>query len=352
MSRRNVPARSRRCLSLLLAIAALWSVPMTAARADSSQTFKDWAVACDNTRHCEAVGFQAIDNDPAVSLWLSRDAGPGTPVVAKLSVQLEGGGDVKAPLRLVAGKAAPIDVRDGQPIAGDAFARLLPALLDAETAQVTAGKERFTLSLGGLKAALLKMDDVQGRLGTPGALLRKGARAESTVPPALPAPRLQAAAPVANRPGDAALLRTLLKKIAPDCGAGEGDTYKPSVDNTSLHRVSATQVILVSQCQDGYNAEDDVFVADDKTPYAVRAADFTQRGPNANGDEGAGLANARFDGQTLTTMAKGRGIADCGSMASWVWNGKAFVLAAASEEPLCRGFAAADVALRTFTTAR
>ncbi|STW09638.1 Protein of uncharacterised function (DUF1176) [Klebsiella grimontii] len=45
------------------------------------------------------------------------------------------------------------------------------------------------LSGEGAYAVLLKMDDVQGRIGTPGALTKKGDRPENSVRAAIP-PRL------------------------------------------------------------------------------------------------------------------------------------------------------------------
>ena len=40
----------------------------------------------------------------------------------------------------------------------------------------------------GASAVLLKMDEYQGRIGTPGALVRKGTKAEAAVPMPTPVP--------------------------------------------------------------------------------------------------------------------------------------------------------------------
>ena len=54
-------------------------------QAQQQFAFKDWVVGCDNTRHCDAVGYQAEEQEPAVSLWLGRDGGGNAPLQAKLS---------------------------------------------------------------------------------------------------------------------------------------------------------------------------------------------------------------------------------------------------------------------------
>jgi len=56
----------------------------TAAQAQTHE-FGDWTIACDNTRHCEALGYQSMESgSAAVVLWLSRDAGPNAPVSIQL----------------------------------------------------------------------------------------------------------------------------------------------------------------------------------------------------------------------------------------------------------------------------
>jgi hypothetical protein len=45
---------------------------------------------------------------------------------------------------------------------------------------------------------------------------------------------------------------------------------------------------------------------------------------------------------TLSLAAKGRGLADCGMSASWIWNGNTFDLSALSLQQACGGVAAGD----------
>lgn len=69
------------------------------------------------------------------------------------------------------------------------------------------------MSLNGASAALLRMDDIQGRKGTAGALVRKGRKSESSVLRALPVPVLRAAKLDRARPKDQRLLAAILKSL-------------------------------------------------------------------------------------------------------------------------------------------
>ncbi|MBK9186856.1 MAG: DUF1176 domain-containing protein [Moraxellaceae bacterium] len=65
---------------------------------------------------------------------------------------------------------------------------LLAALRRDSTIEWLAGKDTWILSDKGASAVLLKMDEFQGRLGTKGALVKKGNLDESNVLPPLPMP--------------------------------------------------------------------------------------------------------------------------------------------------------------------
>jgi hypothetical protein len=49
--------------------------------------------------------------------------------------------------------------------------------------------------------------------------------------------------------------------------------------------------------------------------------------------------NVEYDPKTrtLTSFAKARGLGDCGSNQTWVWDGQAFQLLSETDMPQCRG---------------
>jgi hypothetical protein len=169
------------CIAAALSLAALCA---SAAGKDAMAfSHNDWEMACDNTRTCRAAGYQS-DSGPSdpVSMLITRAAGPGTAVEVKL--QVGGEGEVKGPLRLKIGKASVAGLQGDTPsLDSNQVRAVLPELLKGDEAIVTAAGRTWTLSLAGLNAVLLKMDEVQGRVGTPGALVRRGVKPESSVLP-------------------------------------------------------------------------------------------------------------------------------------------------------------------------
>ena len=335
-----------RTISLLaLATAAAIAAPQAQA---ALFTFKDWAVACDNTRGCEAAGFRAEGSDSRpVMLWIAREAGPGTPVRGRLKVETPDGART-GPFRLVIDGRTHIDA----PLDGDldaaAFQRALPRLLERDKVEVDYQGQRFTLSLNGLKAVLLKMDDLQGRVGTVGALVRPGRKSERGVPPALPAFVPRPAPNFALKSTDDALLKLVVPALAGDCDIALSDGATGT--DMSVHRVSDNQVIVLRECRRG--AVESLYagwLVDDKPPYAARRLDFPQAdGSTLPLEPGAQWQNG---GGTLRSISKGGANNDCGGDAFWTWNGRTLELYNAHEEPLCRGMQGGGMTLRTFAYA-
>ena len=297
-------------------------------------TIKDWEVACDNTRACEAVGYQADEGDSApVALWLGRAAGPAGAVAAKLSV-INQDETAVGPLTLRVGKLALPGLTSEGELKPAQIAQLLPALRDAGHADVTDGKTKWRLSLAGLKAALLKMDDLQGRVGTVTALVKPGTKPASAVLPPLPAPVLRGLPPVAERKQDAALLPVIAQKL-PKGGCDEQpDLIGGGESQSGIYRLSASKVLLLIECGRGaYQSSFAVWTADDKAPYAAQRVKLT----DADGAPDNELLNASFDKGELGSFGKGRGLGDCNVQASWLWTADGFKLSSASSARLCRG---------------
>ena len=304
-------------------------------------TYKDWAVACDNTRHCEAVAYQSEDSESEpVVLWLSRDAGPDAPVRVQVDV-----GDSVDPgqLTLRMGSTTLKGIALGEDLSPAHTKQLLAYLQTRQTLTLAHGSQRWELSLAGSNAALLKMDDVQGRVGTPGALVRKGKKPESSALPPLPVPKVRAAALPGTSQADEALLQPILKSIKErDCWDDLPDDSDPE---TSITRVSTTQVLVMRECGRGaYQSGRGLWLAKTKPPYAAKRLEV----PMPGGEPSDYVMNANFEEGRLTSYAKGRGVNDCGASYEWVWTAKGFALTGASIAPLCRGMAAGGYSLRTY----
>lgn len=140
----------------------------------------DRELACDNTRTCRAAGYQTVSDaedesgkDLAVSVLLTRKAGPGRPVEGELHIGHYGEDDAAG--RTPPGRSLTMRL-DGKPAGQVALARgkWIAALAPAQTAALLAalprrsriewtdGKRRWRLSDKGAAAILLKTDEYQG----------------------------------------------------------------------------------------------------------------------------------------------------------------------------------------------
>lgn len=307
-------------------------------------THNDWTLACDNTRTCRAAGYQneAMPDSLPVSVLLTRAGGPDQPVTAELMLgQYE---EITLPALLNL-RIDGVDQGRVDYAAEEGTARFSPrqvaALLTALRGRgriVFTGNDgtQWTLSGGGASAVLLKMDEFQGRVDTPGALMRKGTRAESSVLPALPVPVVVLDTLSAPRPSDAALgsssaLRAALVAAtsADDCEGIQPDqtvTADEPAPPLNVRRLSADKLLVSTVCWRGaYNEGSGYWVVNDRAPYAPTLV------TNLGNDD---------DGRTISGAHKGRGLGDCWSTNSWGWDGRRFVATAVSTSGMCRLVAA------------
>ena len=305
------------------------------------RTFKDFVVGCDNSGSCTAIGVPAQGENDLV-LVLRRDAGPSA--TARLRIT------AFAPLRAidlhVGGRTSPIgklawqagdDGIGGVLILTDAddIARFVAAARDAATISAGPGVDAPRVSLAGLSASLLFIDEAQGRLDTTTALLKAGSRPAASVPAAPAPPTLPPAyAPVPADLDDAAGDRLAanvrrqqahsLRQAGCDAGDGIGDQDRAIA-------LTASEALVFLTCHGGaYQSESLVF----RTPRGGNAAASRVRLPAlpfAAGNDGKPfdtLVGADYDPATATlaSLDRARGPGDCGESATWRFDGTAFQL--------------------------
>ncbi|MBT0570365.1 DUF1176 domain-containing protein [Curvibacter sp. CHRR-16] len=338
-------------LRIALLLCVLWNLPSNcAAEPQPGPGFDkdDWELACDNTGTCRAAGYQTEypedDNNesPPASLLLTRAAGPGTAVEARVRLELPDDGLLGKDVRMrLNGKdlgAVPFDAKaESAALLPRQTTALLAALARKARIEFVSGKTVWRVSDNGSAAVLLKMDDVQGRVGTPGALVRKGQRPETEVPAAKPTPRLVVPPLAPARASDSKLAPRLLPvlrawlKANPDtnCDRLSDQLNERSPQDgppeLSITRLDSHRLLVSTECWlAAYNAGNGYWVMEDKPPYA---ATFVT-------DEGSDDQNGEIMG-----YQKGRGIGDCFSRSAWSWDGKQFVQTLASTTGMCRGMA-------------
>lgn len=323
--------------SLLLAPAAHAAGAGTPPTPGIEFVHHDWMLACDNTGTCRAAGYAPENADSLMALMLERDGGPGTAVKARLRVGEDG--ESAAPegsLRLLlndrdlgrvedTGADQQVTLRPAQ------VAALLAALPGQARIEVIDHRgTRWPISDRGAAAVLLKMDEAQGRVGTPGALVRRGKRAEASVPPARAMQVIVRGAVAARRASDAALGSSEALRAALIATLGNSDDCPRLVEYTGtpemvIERLDDQHVLVQALCQMGaYNYSNGFWIARDRAPFAAQTVTL----------EAEGFSR---DERTLFARYKGRGIGDCVSGADWTWDGHRFVASSAFSTGLCRG---------------
>lgn len=311
---------------------------------DNSVSFAhhDWELACDNTRTCRAVGYQADDNlDHALALLLTRKAGAKQAVTAELML-----GDIvddanKANIlsvdMLVNGKnLGKVLLNKGDlsgTLSGAQVAALLATVKQKAIIQFVAKQHTWQLSDAGMAATLLKMDEAQGRINTSGALVKKGNVNEARVLPALPKPVIYAVKPLDAKISLSAQalkqlqtsLLTTLNKDDDDCPMLSEPTDEYT-QPTEVVRLNAQKLLVSAQCWRGaYNTGIGYWVINSNAPYNPVLV------TTSASDYGNGVISA---------AQKGRGVGDCWSADSWVWNGRQFVQSESLTTGMCKGVAA------------
>jgi hypothetical protein len=313
---------------------ALLSTSAMAEESGVSFSHKNWEVVCDNTLTCRAAGYSSEDS-PTGSVLLTRAAGAGTQVTGKVMLAEVDADDQHpvAKLRLSingqpAGELKPAKNDDWQ-LSGKQVSQIISAVKGSGKVEFIGGAQPFFLSGDGAFAVLVKMDDVQGRIGTPGALTKKGDKPESSVRSAVPAPVIQsvktekAQERPLNAPELAALKPKLLATLTEDDGCdriepAEGDEVEP----VTLTPLDKNHVLLSTLCwRAAYNEGYGYWVTD--AQLKDKPVLVTTSGTDYSEGE-------------ISMSQKGRGIGDCFGMASWVWDGKTFNKASEATTGMCR----------------
>lgn len=305
-----------------------------------SYSHQDWELACDNTRTCRAAGYHSDYAELRVSVLLTRKAGPNQPVTGQLMISPHGENFnldslpsvFKLSLRI---NERPVGrVRISKPsLVADLTPKQVTALLAAlareSYIELTTGEFIWVLSDKGAAAVLLKMDEFQGRIGTPGALVKRGAKDEKAVLPAVQVPVVIAASLPKSLPGDQLFVKknSIAIKEAlhatltdDDCLRLHGDEGQSS--DLTATRLSDTKILISAQCWMGaYNVGYGFWVINSSPPYRPILV-TTSGSDHSNG--------------TISASQKRRGLGDCWSSDAWTWDGRQFVHTKESSTGMCK----------------
>ncbi len=317
-----------------LAIALMTTMILAAPGA--AEEFRDWQAQCDDLDACEA--HIAVDADTSDSIlpdyrlalrkraydeqWkISLTTNAALPAQdADITVTIDGSTQVFTAPNDVGAFGRLNAFHFVGPRAQDLLDRLIPGREVTFSFRDTTGVTReVNLSLSGLSASILWMEEQQGNVGA--------ARLAGAPPSRLDQVSTREPAPV---PDD------LVARNAEhnECGDPESLVHG---DEVQSYRLSAIHTLYLLPCWAGaYNLGYTAYVADGNGAGQIYFATYS----DSMGWGGqAVLVNPSFDETTglLSTFAKGRGVGDCGTVGRWQWDEYAFKMLIMRARTACTG---------------
>ena len=334
LAKQNGPTPMRNTLLLLAlaffpAAAPLPTVPVY-------REFGHWLVACDNTRACIARGF---DETTRAELDLTRAAGTAPATLAFSAEDPVVPGKMRMDGQPIALTAPAWSMKGGAPFTSDpaAVAAFVTAARDGHTITLDAGASvddpPRTVPLDGFNAALLLVDAVQGRPGTSTALI--AAKGDAVALPALPLPTAPRwVAPPALTQAEMQRLHQQAAHL-PSPSFGTCDVKDPP----DVYPLDAAHALAIRPCYLAAYQGSSVVAVLLRAGGPAKPVTLALPGSPHDATDGPDMVDPSFDptSGTLSSVAKGRGLADCGSSESWVWSNGIFRLKALDYQGMCGG---------------
>ena len=329
----------------------------------------DWQVVCDNTLTCRAAGYadESMFDTPA-SILLTVIPKKALPI-AQIQFLSETSDKIYHSVELwLNGKNQGMLQPDADGSVYDLTTKQTQQLLSHSRQntriEIRVGSDRWTISDKGMSAVLLKLDEVQGRVGTLIALVSKNHTSKQTPKSAKPKP--------------------IIKKAF---SYSEKDNKTLSASKQAYFQVNINQWVNIDdeQLMGSDEVMGDCELVNSKSEASINFAkyasnsaswDFTPIDDNHtlashlcwqgayNESSGYWLinhdkpskpklittaGNDYSDGEIWATH-KDRGVGDCWNHAIWVWNGQTFAKSEDSSSGMCRGFAGGAWDLPTYVS--
>lgn len=302
------------------------------------RVFSDWKAVCDNGGRCVAYSGLGTGGWLAVRM----DAGPG----ARPEILMDLSAISGVPIRLVIdGRSQTLTAP-----AGDAAGFKVPAAdVNATLTRLAAAREIRLIApefdgeipTSGASAAMLWIDERQGRLETTTALLRRGDLPATTAPAAPVLPEVTAGPAISQTGfGDEGQTLPAALEALPAVKACRAETsFSEDISRAVMSaRLDASTELWAVPCFSGaYNMGHDWYLTGPggRNPRAATL-------PSADGEPSNGTVNGGYDAatRTISAFSKGRGLGDCGVASTWTWTGQAFVLTEESSMEDCQGMTA------------
>jgi hypothetical protein len=331
-------------MRILLALHALLilSAPALAQEhGEQRRYFGDWLAACRADGYCSATTYQNPNpGDGRVADYVLRVGRHAEEIYWELSfttvltmgdtaapfiVSVDGTDEHFAGAEEIAAYGAVNDFFLLGAKAQAVMDRLAPGReLSVMFTDQTGAAQRAQFSLAGMTAALIWIDETQGRLGSE--------RVAEAPPTGLERVGVEGGLKL----GDLAFTDLPAALVEMHFGPDACDPIDMLRSNPAAYDLGEDRLLYFVPCTEGaYNYLNSVYLADRWGYTLLHFAEY-ESGGWISVD---GVWNPRFDPatKTLEVYMLGRGIGDCGATSTHVWEGNRFVLVKATNKPECDG---------------
>ncbi len=310
--------------------------------------FKDWVVGCDNTGSCTV---QSANEQNEFEVSITRKAG----AKGRLQIVLTSLREEKQQYTVLSADGKPIRADKKYWLKNDYewqsentayILALIDTLKNSSHLQWSENyQQKTSISLQGLTASLLFVDDRQKRINTPSAFIQRGNQSESNIP----------AAAVATKPKQwvdnlSALNQNQVQQLVQSVRKTHAKLLKeeeclPANESTDdADRLNEQEALVSIECWRGaYNSSSFIFRtpinAPEKSTQLILNFPGSINEQNKQQRSIGFFTNASYDRKTRTVSmyGKGRGLGDCGESGSWQFDGKQFNIISWDYMGVCGG---------------
>lgn len=347
---------------LIMAIIPSLSLPATAGYGDVFDGWgfvqDDWQVVCDNTRTCRAAGYSSESsiNEPASVLFTAIPK-VGLP---KAQIQVVSASSQNSLVRPELwlnhknyGALRPTDESSLYDLSAKQTQALIHHARVVTKIQIRAGDHQWRISDKGMAAVLLKLDEVQGRVGTSMALISQDNPNRKRPKAALPKPIIKQAFAYSEKDN---------KTLSPAMSSYFQQNINKWVDIDSEQLMGSGNMMgdceLVNPKTSEYQRMAEYgstmlgwdFIPVDKAhtlathlcwsgPYNASTGYWLIKNQEPSSPLLITTAGNEYETGAIRAANKDRGIGDCWNYATWTWDGQTFVKSKEASTGLCRGFA-------------
>jgi hypothetical protein len=340
-------------VSFILALVACMPAAFAGETVSAVRQFGDWSVACDNAKECTAVnvseafaraqeGSEADLASPKI--WVKRRAGGSERprVFIDLSVWGEARSAGSLSLRFLDknddGTGPAYRLKEIETGRYELSAQDIGSFLAAARAStrvgtfLKSGEPHGIATTKGMRAALIYMDDAQGRAGNVTAIDAKGPAPAARVPAEPTRPTVRVVRAAGQIEGLSKPNLQMMQRYGSRCGP-PGPNADAAV---KMVRLADGHALHSFSCGGGPNVLTVWAIANGKGEFL----DVKLPRPDLRrGSEEAVLPNSSFDSTSgqLTALYRARKFGDCGWQRRWAWDGRAFAMIDSVEMPACIG---------------